>query len=687
MDTVWKALILGIAGPVLVSGTARGWMADNGNGTFTNPLFYDEFSDPDLIRVGEDYYLTGTTMHSMPGLPILHSRDLVNWELLGYALDRLDMGPQFRLEGGEVYGQGIWAPCFRYHNGTFHIFTNVNGQTTQLFRAANPAGPWTRTAMKCSLHDLSVLFDDDGKVYVVWGYREIRMAELNEDLTDLVPGSERIIIEKDAGMGEGVHFYKINGMYYITSAWFAGRMRMPCARAKRPEGPYEVNPAISTDEDFGLAEGYRLRGRAEPPFDVIGPNTNDGGRMSLHQGGVVDTPEGQWWGFSMMDYNSVGRLTCLSPVTWKDGWPYFGLEGNLKRTPRTWVKPETKYPSEPKKPFERNDDFSGPNLRPVWQWNHVPDDSKWSLSERPGCLRLYSSASKDLWTAKNTLTQRSIGPVSIPTAGLETGGMELGDTAGLALMNCPYAWIGVSRTRYGTFIEQFNQLTGGLSRVPFRGRRVWLRARCDFLTEKAQFSYSTDGRTFEPLGGEFTMIFQLKTFQGVRYSLFHYNTEGAGGGYADFDEFTVEEPHPRGLMRPIPFGRQVKLTTRAGDAVLAVRNGVLVGAAAGGLAVGEAAWFEVVDCGPGRVALKSGEGYVSAAEDGGSMTAGAKEIGPAQTFQWVENVYGDLMLMSLATHRHVRIDPASGAVRADWPGPKPDRKDGSCFVWEEGTAR
>src|SRR3954453_19695861 len=134
---------------------ARTWTADNGNGTFSNPLFYDEFSDPDLIRVGDDFYLTGTTMHAMPGLPVLHSRDLVNWELMSYALDKLDLGPEYRLEGGkEIYGKGIWAPSFRYNKGTFHIFSNVNGQTTQHFTATSPKGPWTHPPMKKSLHDL-----------------------------------------------------------------------------------------------------------------------------------------------------------------------------------------------------------------------------------------------------------------------------------------------------------------------------------------------------------------------------------------------------------------------------------------------------------------------------------------------------------------------------------------------------
>lgn len=677
---MWRKLILSAALPVFcLAATAFGWQCDNGNGTYTNPLFYDEFSDPDLIRVGEDYYLTGTTMHSMPGLPILHSKDLVNWELLAYAFDKLDLEPAFRLEDGrEIYGQGIWAPCFRYHNGTYYIFTNINGVGTQMFRATDPAGPWTRTQMKQGFHDLSVLFDDDGRVYVIWGYQGIHFAQLNEDLTDAVPGTERVIIQRGEGMGEGVHFYKINGKYIITSAWFAGRMRMPCARADRPEGPYEVNPAISMDEDFGLAEGYRLGRRRQFPFDVVDRNTRDGGRMSMHQGGIVDTPSGQWWGFSMMDFNSVGRLTCLSPVTWKDGWPYFGLEGNLKRTPRTWVKPDTKYPSEPRRPYERSDDFSGSNLKPVWQWNHVPVDEKWSLTERPGFLRLHSLPSPDLWRARNSLTQRAVGPVSIPTAVLDAGGMKPGDAAGLALFNLPYAWIGIRCSSDGLVLEQFDQLTGKRQTRPLEGKRVWLRAECDYLKDMSAFSYSTDGKTFTPIGDEFKMVYQLKTFQGIRYTLFHYNTSGSPGGVADFDSLTVEEPYPNGLMRPIPYGKFITLSTYGNDCVLAVEGDTVKAAGDKSAAVK----LKVVDQGLGRAALECDSGFLSAASlDGSKVILKKGEPGDAETFQWTENVYGDLILISLASHRHLRLDKDTGAVTADWPGPKPDRKDGSCLTW------
>ena len=538
------------------------WTADNGNGTFTNPLFFDEFSDPDMIRVGSDFYLTGTTMHSMPGLPVLRSRDLVNWTFIGYALDRLDLGPSFRLEDGKnEYGRGIWAPCLRYRNGTFYIFSNVNGQTTQLFRATNPAGPWTRTPMKVSLHDLSVLFDDDGKVYVVWGYQGIHLARLTDDLTNIVPGTEREMIPRSAGMGEGLHFYKINGKYILTSAWFLDEMRMPVARSDSLEGPWEVNQNVSRGEDFGLSVGFRVASR-QPPFKISPPDSSRAGRCAIHQGGIVDTPAGEWWGFSMMDANSVGRLTALSPVTWKDGWPYFGLAGNLGRTPRTWVKPNTGFTDSPHAPYKRSDDFSGRRLQPVWQWNHVPVDGKWSLSERPGFLRLHALPSPDLWHAQNTLTQRAIGPRSTVTTILETGGMKLGDVAGLALFNRPYAWLGIERSARGVLLTEFDEQTGASPHVPLKNARVWLRADCDFIENMARFRYSTDGKKYTSIGEPVTMAYGLITFQGVRYSLFSYNKQGDGeAGFADFDSIDVAEE----ARRPIPYGKRIELVVHGGD--------------------------------------------------------------------------------------------------------------------------
>ncbi len=498
---------------ILLPGSANAWIADNGNGTYSNPLFYEEFSDPSMIRVGEDYYLTGTTMHCMPGLPILHSKDLVNWTLISYAFDRLDLEPAFRLEGGEIYGQGIWAPSIRYNDGTFYVFSNINRHGTQVFRATDPAGPWEHNRLGTRLYDLSVLFDD-GRIYAVHGNNEIHLSELNTEVTDVIPGSERVIIERDSGMGEGLHFYKINGKYYIISAIPGAHTPMVCARCDTLDGEWEVN-TLSAGESLGIGLSYRLRDmrRGGPPFEVVPPNINFRGGLTLHQGGIVDTPDGkQWWGYSMMDHNAIGRLTCLSPVTWKDGWPYFGLPGNLTRSPRVWVKPETGNSQRPKPLFERSDNFFSRELKPIWQWNHHPNESKWSLSERAGFLRLHSLPAENFWWAKNTLTQRAVGPESTVTAELETNGMKVGDVAGLALLNLPYAWVGVKRSETGLEIQQYDQLADKTQSKPVQAERLWFRAHCNFDIDKANFSFSTDGKTFTVIGDEFNLIFQLKTF-------------------------------------------------------------------------------------------------------------------------------------------------------------------------------
>jgi len=664
------------------------WMADNGNGTFTNPLFYDEFSDPDIIRVGDDYYLTGTTMHTMPGLPVMHSKDLVNWEFLSYAVDKLDFGPEFRLEDGkDVYGQGIWAPSFRYHNGTFYIFSNINRHNTHLFTATNPKGPWKHTKMNKSFHDLSVLFDDDGKVYVVWGYEELRLAELNAEFTDIKPGTEQVIVPKGKGAGEGCHFYKIDGKYYITNTNYDPLCYQVCLRADNPAGPYEIN-VMSAEENLGIGTGWRLPDtRKGPPFNLVAPVENYVGCIPMHQGGIVQIQSGEWWGWSMMDHNSVGRILCLSPVTWENGWPYFGLPGNLTRTPRTWVKPNTGFSSQPHAPYERSDDFSATALKPIWQWNHVPVDNKWSLKVRKGYLRLNSLPAKDYWSARNSLTQRGIGPESEATTEIDIKGLKSGDIAGLALLNLPYAWIGLSKTTTGFEIKQFDQQSGNTQTERINASRVWLRAHCNFDTEKAQFSYSTDGESFRDLGNEYTMVFQLRTFQGVRYSLFNFNTNGTEGGYADFNSFIVNEPRAKGLTKPIPYNKIITLTSLADSTVLVNWKGFVRPVSKNDILARDTfSHFRIIDKGNGRVALQSVSdgGFVNVKGLGGmaEIRIEKEESGSASEFQWQDMLRGDLMLMSLKTHRYLFIDPnAKSLASADSPGTRPDRKDGSCFVW------
>ena len=231
-----------------------------------------------------------------------------------------------------IYGQGIWAPCFRYHNGTFYIFANVNGQATQMFTATDPRGPWTRTPMKRRFHDLSVLFDDDGKVYVVWGHRTMHLAQLTRTLTDIVPGTERVLFTKDARDGRGRALLQdrrqvLHHQRQLRRRAFACRRRGRIALRGRGRSIDRSARTRTSASASGHAPGHapsrrstsRERRRTRRPD--IG--------LAMHQGGIVQTPAGEWWGFSMMDLNSVGRLLGLSPITWKDGWPYFGLPGNL----------------------------------------------------------------------------------------------------------------------------------------------------------------------------------------------------------------------------------------------------------------------------------------------------------------------------------------------------------------------
>lgn len=683
--------------------SAGSWTADNGNGTYTNPLFYDEFSDPDMIRVGEDFYLAGTTMHSMPGLVVLHSKDLVNWSFLSYCFNTLDMGDEFRLENGqEAYGQGIWAPCIRYHNGKFYIFSNINGHGMQVFIADNPAGPWEHIRMGGNIYDLSVLFDDDGKIYAVYKYDEVHLIEIKPDFSGYVEGSERVIIPAGNAMGEGHHFYKINGKYYIISANYSPVGRMQCARADRPEGPYET-VTISAKETFGTMRSHSVNnvglGRPVPEdgfrFDISHPEGNYLAAVPLHQGGIVDLPNGEWWGFSMTDFRSVGRTTCLSPVTWVDGWPYFGLPGNLGRSPRTWVKPDVAAKVEPHAPYQRSDSFDSKELLPVWQWNHEPVAGKWALVK--GKLRLQTLPAKDFLWARNTLTQRGIGPVSVATVELDCARLKDGDAAGLGLLNMPYAWLGLVcdgkelalrfRMQEGNKTEDVSLGNGAWTG---KAKKVYLRIRGDFDADYARFSYSLDGKEFTEIGGDVLMPYQLKTFQGTRYALFAYNMKGKKGGYAEFDNFSVEEPMAD-RSGNLPLGKVITLTNLGnGNRAWANPHGILHSAWKGSKDYeGGGCRFRVHDRGQGRVALEAlnGTGFVTVVGAGLSADVRlTKTETEGSLFQWQDMLYGQCMLLSLKTQRYVGIAPDTGEpYSADWPGTVPERKDGTVFRWEEAV--
>ena len=690
----------------------KSWTADNGNGTFTNPLFYDEFSDPDVIRVGDDYYLAGTTMHSVPGLVILHSKDLVNWENISYCFDRFDFPEdRFSLKNHqEIYGQGIWAPCIRYANGQFYIFSNVNGKGLQCYTSKDIKGPWTHHNMQGNIYDLGVLFDDDGKIYAIHKYGEVHCTELKPDMSGPVEGSDRVIIPDGNGIGEGHHIYKIDGMYYLISTDYSPNGRTLCSRSKNIWGPYETR-VITADETYGyhaasltqVPRGTKYRIGEDGTKFGLGPVDKDATACTnAHQGGIVQAKDGTWWALFMQDFHSIGRTVCLMPMTWEDGWPMVGLKGNLGRAPRTWYKPDTKLgcygigeEAQPiRAPYDRSDDFNGKQLGRVWQWNHNPDDKMWSL--KGGRLRIQSTPAEQLMWARNTLTQRVIGPKSITTVELYIKGMKDGDVAGLGNINVPCSWIGIVKDGNNLTLRCFEQLTNDtvIAPVGISNGKIWLRMIGDFDNDQAQYAYSNDGTSFQTLGRMMPLSYQLISFQGSRHALFTFNVKGKKGGYAEFDNFTVDEPCAD-RSQNIPYGKTIRIINKAtGRPAIALKHGVLYDTHAGDNS--ELTKFKVIDRGQGRVALQCADGrYVKVYGDGlpgdvrftdkigGESLRGIDEVYSTE-FLWQDYLDHDFMLLSLKNHRYLGKSPSTGSPYSmDFTGPDPARRNGSVLVWEE----
>ena len=706
MAKLWGVCLM--ACMALNANAQQSWTADNGNGTFTNPLFYDEFSDPDIIRVGDDYYLAGTTMHTVPGLVILHSKDLVNWENVSYCFDRFDFtDDKFSLKNHqEIYGQGIWAPAIRYANGQFYVFSNINGKGLQCYTAKDIRGPWTHHNMQGNIYDLSVLFDDDGKIYAIHKYGEVHCTELKPDMSGPVEGTDRVIIPEGNGVGEGHHMYKINGMYYLISTDYSPNGRTLCSRSKSIWGPYETR-VISADETYGYSgvgrtvvpRGTKYRiGEDGTKFGVSPASPDATGCDNAHQGGIVQAKNGSWWALLMQDFHSIGRTVCLMPMTWEDGWPMIGLKGNLGRAPRTWYKPDTVEgcygigeEAQPiRAPYDRNENFNGKQLGRVWQWNHNPDDKMWSL--KGGRLRIQSQPAEQLMWARNTLTQRVIGPKSIATVELYVKGMKDGDVAGLGNINIPCSWIGVMKQQgQPLMLRAFDQTASDSPSAPDiilpaipRDGKIWLRCIGDYDNNQMQYAYSTDGKEFKTLGRMMPLTYQLITFQGSRHALFSFNVNGQRGGYAEFDNFTVEEPMAD-RSKNIPYGKTIRIINKATNRpAIALKHGLLYDTHAGDKS--DLTKFKVIDRNLGRVALQCADGrYVKVYGDGlpGDVrfTTDPKE---AEMFLWQDYLDHDFMLLSLTNHKYLGKSPTTGSPYSmDFAGPDPARRNGSVLRWEE----
>ena len=506
---------------IAVSAQEKGWTADNGDGTFTNPIMWGDWPDPDVIRVGDTFYMVSTSMHYVPGCPIAQSHDLVNWEMAGYAVERYDEDPRYDMQGGTLYLNGAWASSIRYYKGKFYVaFCTPYGWGTEnghfsVCEAEKPEGPWKRTIFPEYLYDPGLFFDDDGRVYVVHGQHTLYITELNEDVRS-VKGKPVQIWNKGFdnsrtfgtkfGM-EGSHMYKINGYYYITCPAGGTKGWQVCLRSKNIYGPYEHKVIIDDDSSY-------------PP-------------NGLHQGGMVQLKNGDWWFIIMQDRGPIGRVPHLQPVKWVDGWPMLGVEG---KDAISYEKPEVgkNYPlSAP----ATSDEFNSKALGLQWQWNHNPDMENWSLSERKGYLRLHALLASDLKNARNTLTQRVQGPNSEGTVEVDISGLKEGNIAGMGIFQFPYAYVGVEMYagKPRLVLCQDGKITELEANIPTN--LVWIRARARDKDFTARFYYSLDGETFRPVDSTFSMGLGL-AWTGNRFALFNYATKPEGvGGFADFNWF------------------------------------------------------------------------------------------------------------------------------------------------------
>ncbi len=689
-----KALLLSLACLGLCPqqvGAQSSWTADNGNGTFTNPLFYDEFSDPDILRVGDDYYLAGTTMHSVPGLVILHSKDLVNWENISYCFDRFDFQDDaFWLKNGkEIYGQGIWAPCIRYANGQFYVFSNVNGKGLQCWTSKEITGPWEHHNLTGRIYDLSVLFDDDGTIWAIHGYGEVHATQLKPDMTGPVEGTDHVIIPAGSAVGEGHHMYKIDGKYVLISTDYQPNGRTLCSISDNILGPYETR-VITADETFGYhaAPLTQIEGRIMPdghPVSVPIVDRDATAASNIHQGGIVQTQTGEWYALLMMDFHSIGRTVTLAPVTWKDGWPMLGLEGNLGRAPRTWLKPNIPGAESitPHAPYERNEDFNGKALGRVWQWNHNPDERKWAL--KGGRLQLTAQPAEQLMWARNSLTQRVIGPQSTTTVQLFTKKMKDGDVAGLGNINVPCSWVGIVRQGKTNVLRCFEQLTNDTTDVALPQQDgIWLRMDGDFDRDSMQYAYSIDGTTFVPIGRKMPLSYQLITFQGSRAALFAFNHKGLEGGVAQFDNFQVLEPKAD-RSQNIPYGKTFRIINLGtGRPAKALDHGLLYDTTAHDRS--EQTCFRLIEKGRGKVLLQCLDGryiFISGLGLPGDVRLTTDEQ-KAEEFLWQDYLDGDFMLMSLRTNTYIGKSPTTGSPYSmDFKGADPARRNGAVLRWEE----
>ena len=510
---------------------------------YQNPIVRADFPDPDVIRVGDTYYMVSTTMYHFPGATILKSQDMVNWEYCAHPLKQLSKKDDYDLlKNSNAYASGMWACSMKYHNGKFHILINerlpVDNWELQgwLLTATNPEGEWTMKKLARSYYDPGMLFDN-GKVYVACGIGNISMCELDEDFN--FKRDKTVISDKD-GL-EGCHLYKIGDYYYIYATYGGNPSGQTVFRSKNIFGPYEEKMVVE--------------------------KTYDGKPNTIHQGSLVEDVAGKWWTVMQEDLGAMGRMPNLQPVKWVNEWPVVGNNGKpYESFVNKMVKPTTKGDNGVKR-LPTTDAFRSYSIGMQWEWNHNPDDTAWSLTERPSWLRLKTTdVTQKLPQARNMLTQRIFANKTAASTGtirLDASHLEEGDRAGICILQDPYAMIAVEKkdgklrllwqkAQVKDAGENFKAAQETKDIELAEDNIVYLRASMKYGENKAKFQYSTDNKQWTSLGGETPMWFNLSVFVGARFGLFCYATKQQGG-YADFDWFTTEADFDEAAIYPEDF--------------------------------------------------------------------------------------------------------------------------------------
>ncbi|NDV80409.1 beta-xylosidase [Bacteroides sp. 51] len=483
---------------------------DQGNGTYINPILNADYSDPDVIRVGEKYYMIASDFHFI-GMQVLESDDMVNWTLISQIYDHFDH-PEWN--ENKRYGAGAWAPSLRYHDGKFWMFV-CTPHELYMSQAEKASGPWSPLHVVNAVgqwEDPCPLWDDDGNAYLgrsQWGGGPIIIHRMSPDGRELLDDG-RIVYT--GPVAEGVKLHKWNGYYYISipeggvsTGW------QTILRSRNIYGPYEKKVVLE-------------QGRT----DINGP----------HQGALVDTPEGEWWFYHFQGTEPLGRVVHLQPAHWKDGWPVIGVDidmNGIGEPVRTWTKPSIGKNITPHLP-QTNDDFSTSKLGLQWQFNHNPVNERWSLTERKGWLTLDAIRSEKLYEARNMITQKCTGYQSEATTLLDFSKLAEGGRAGILAMGNIPCGAGVIHKNGKNHI--YVEKDGEVEIIqPAKGKVVYLRVSFDAINNTHQFYYSTDNKAFTACGEAFAL--RTGSWKGIRTGVYTYNT-AQDNGKVSFDWFTYK---------------------------------------------------------------------------------------------------------------------------------------------------